>query len=760
MRFSFGNDNSTEKALKQAEKYAQQGKYSAAVDEYQKVLDANPNDVTLLNTIGDVCVRANRNDEAIRHFLKVAERYETEGAVASAIAVYKKVLKLDPSNVDRGVRVADLMCRQGSIPDARRQYQAAVESYKQKGEKHKAFRTMQKIADLDPENFGLRLELGEEYRQAGFVKEAYQAFVQAGQELQRHSRVDEALEAFRRALDLRPDSKIALNALADGYAQQGKVVEALRMIDGLLEETPGDPDLLSILGRTYVNARMLDEAEATFARLMEVDKTRTDGLMEVARQHVEAGAYDRGIAIVDRCVDQLLARGQKKRATALLKEVLKRDRSNVAALERLADIYTRVDERRNLAATLDTLVEVATRVGRKDVATDALQKLMDIEPELARRQHAAPARAAAAGTDREDMPEGFEAAMDLTAWTKEVVTPDSGQPARRAEARRSLPEGFESASATMEITRGFGDEPVLEISERGGGANDYDVPGGESAPSGNYLDYSMELADDLVKEHPEFLQAKIKLLEELVVGQPKYVAGHQKLKKLYVEAGMNDKAAAQCLEIARLHEEAGETEQAKACVAEAYELKPSVEQFTAQAGGGAQADETVDLDEMFTLAEFNKYFDREWRRAIRDAKPLSLLKLEVDVFNDYVDTYGLLSGDYCLERVAGALEGDLMRPGDLISALGGGAFFVLLPDTPDHAVGIVGERLRKKVADLRIVHEGSTVADWITVSVGAATAIPHPKYSSDTLITAADGALVQAKVAGGNQVATAPLLTN
>ena len=760
MRFSFGNDNSTEKALKQAEKYAQQGKYSAAVDEYQKVLDANPNDVTLLNTIGDMCVRANRNDEAIRHFLKVAERYETEGAIASAIAVYKKVLKLDPSNVDRGVRVADLMCRQGSIPDARRQYQAAVESYKQKGEKQKAFRTMQKIADLDPENFGLRLELGEEYRQAGFVKEAYQAFVQAGQELQRHSRVDEALEAFRRALDLRPDSKIALNALADGYAQQGKVVEALRMIDGLLEETPGDPDLLSILGRTYVNARMLDEAETTFARLMEVDKTRTDGLMEVARQHVEAGAYDRGIAIVDRCVDQLLARGQKKRATALLKEVLKRDRSNVAALERLAAIYTRVDERRNLAATLDTLVEVATRVGRKDVATDALQKLMDIEPELARRQHAAPARAAAAGTDREDMPEGFEAAMDLMAWTKEVVTPDSGQPVRRAEARNSLPEGFESASATMEITRGLGDEPVLEISERRGGANDYEVPAGESAPAGNYLDYSMELADDLVKEHPEFLQAKIKLLEELVVGQPKYVAGHQKLKKLYVEAGMNDKAAAQCLELARLHEEAGETEQAKACVAEAYELKPSVEQFTAQTGGGAQADETMDLDEMFTLAEFNKYFDREWRRAIRDAKPLSLLKLEVDVFNDYVDTYGLLSGDYCLERVAGALEGDLMRPGDLISALGGGAFFVLLPDTPDHAVGIVGERLRKKVADLRIVHEGSPVADWITVSVGAATAIPHPKYSSDTLITAADGALVQAKVAGGNQVATAPLLTN
>jgi two-component system chemotaxis family response regulator WspR len=163
---------------------------------------------------------------------------------------------------------------------------------------------------------------------------------------------------------------------------------------------------------------------------------------------------------------------------------------------------------------------------------------------------------------------------------------------------------------------------------------------------------------------------------------------------------------------------------------------------------------------MFTLVEFNKYFDREWRRAIRDARPLSLLKLEVDVFNDYVDTYGLLSGDYCLERLAGALEGDLMRPGDMISSVGGGIFLVLLPDTPDSAVGLVGERLRKKVEGMRIRHESSPAGEWVTASVGAATAVPHPKYSSDALIAAADDALLQAKVAGGNRVATAPLITH
>jgi diguanylate cyclase (GGDEF)-like protein len=324
------------------------------------------------------------------------------------------------------------------------------------------------------------------------------------------------------------------------------------------------------------------------------------------------------------------------------------------------------------------------------------------------------------------------------------------------------PEGFESGPATMEVTRELG-ETAFDVPARGRAADgsEYDVPGRDPAASaGNSSEYSMELADELVSKHPEFVQAKIKLLEELVAGQPKYVAGRTKLKKLYVEANLTDKAAAQCVELARLYEEEGETEKAKACLAEAYDLKPSVESLSAQAAGAQTSDEPVGLDEMFTLQEFNKYFDREWRRAIRDGKPLSLVKIEVDAFNDYVDTYGLLSGDYCLERLAGALESDLMRPGDLISSAGGGVFLVLLPDTPDTAVGIVGDRLRKRVEDLRIRHESSTVADRVTASVGAATAVPHPKYASDALIAAADGALVRAKVGGGNRVVTAPIITN
>jgi diguanylate cyclase (GGDEF)-like protein len=734
MRFSFGSDsNSSDKILKQAEKYVQQGKFAAAVDEYHKLLDLNPNDLNLLNTIGDLYVRDGRGSDAARYFMRVADRYEHDGAVQSSIAVYKKILKADPTNIDVELKLAALFTKQGLISDARRQYSSIIESYRRSGNTQQALRIQQKLADLDPENVALRLDLARAYKAAKHDREAYQAFVQAGQELQRANRLVESVDAFREALALRPDSRLAANALADAYVHQGRLDESFALLNRLLGDAPADPDLNSILAKTYLTAGRVEDAEATYLRLFDLDKTRTDGLLDVGRHYVEAGRFDRAVTLLDRCIDQLLARGQKKRATALLKEILKRDRSNLAALERLADIYTRVDEGRNLVTTLNTLVEAAMAQGRRDKAQTALKKLVEVEPHVHLHQQRldtidAP-KAAAAAPSAHIFPDGFESTPLLMEWT------------------RSLSEDGTPPPAT-------GDESPVPRS---------------AAPASTSGEYSMELLDEMVSQHPEFRAARIKLLEELIVGQPKYVEGRAKLKQLYVDDGQTDKAAAECIEIARLYEAQGETEKAKAALAEAYDLKPSVTSLSAQVVGAqpapsapaapAPVEDSFNIEEMFTLHEFHKYFDREWRRAIRDGKPLSLLRVEIDAFNDYVDTYGLLSGDYCLERVAAALEGDLLRPGDVVSNLGGGTFLVLLPETPEPASPIVAERLRARVENLRIRHEGSRASEWVTISVGSTTAIPHPKYSSDILIAAADNALLRAKVEGGNRVVALPSVT-
>jgi len=151
---------------------------------------------------------------------------------------------------------------------------------------------------------------------------------------------------------------------------------------------------------------------------------------------------------------------------------------------------------------------------------------------------------------------------------------------------------------------------------------------------------------------------------------------------------------------------------------------------------------------------FNEYVDAQWRLAIREQTPFSILMIDVDNFKRYNDTCGHLAGDEVLKRVAGAVHESFVRPMDLAARFGGEEFAVILPSTPVGSLPALGNRLRFNVEGLRIPHGGSTVCQHVTVSVGGATAIPQQDDSYLQLIQVADEALYEAKGTGKNKVVT------
>ena len=78
-----------------AEKSLAKGKVDSALKDYQKVLEEIPGDINILNKVGDLLTRLNRNEEAIPYFTKIAEHFARDGffedpherAVAVAVAL-------------------------------------------------------------------------------------------------------------------------------------------------------------------------------------------------------------------------------------------------------------------------------------------------------------------------------------------------------------------------------------------------------------------------------------------------------------------------------------------------------------------------------------------------------------------------------------------------------------------------------------------------------------------------------------------------
>jgi tetratricopeptide (TPR) repeat protein len=115
-----------DKRLAQAQKYILKGQLRKAVDEYKKLIEANPKDKRLYLKIGDLYAKEGDNGKAIKEYFKVADLYAGEDLNLWAIAIYKKVLALDPKLLEAHHKIAELYYREGLIGSAKSYYDAAL----------------------------------------------------------------------------------------------------------------------------------------------------------------------------------------------------------------------------------------------------------------------------------------------------------------------------------------------------------------------------------------------------------------------------------------------------------------------------------------------------------------------------------------------------------------------------------------------------------------------------------------------------------
>ncbi len=149
---------------------------------------------------------------------------------------------------------------------------------------------------------------------------------------------------------------------------------------------------------------------------------------------------------------------------------------------------------------------------------------------------------------------------------------------------------------------------------------------------------------------------------------------------------------------------------------------------------------------------FDQIIQKEWNRCRRNIKPLSVIFIDIDFFKVYNDTYGHQSGDDCLKTVAGLLQKVTRRSGDTVFRYGGEEFIAVLPETAYKNALMLAEKMCRKVEAAGIAHAKSPVSDFVTVSLGVAATLPTGEVSYESLISAADKALYDAKKEGRNRV--------
>ncbi len=136
---------------------------------------------------------------------------------------------------------------------------------------------------------------------------------------------------------------------------------------------------------------------------------------------------------------------------------------------------------------------------------------------------------------------------------------------------------------------------------------------------------------------------------------------------------------------------------------------------------------------------------RTSRLSSRNNTPLTIGIFDVDFFKQYNDTYGHPAGDKALTRLASLVSKMLGRPDDYVFRIGGEEFcFIFSQKSLEESKAYI-EKIREAVTGMSIVHKGSTVHEYMTISIGALFLDGNTVVDSTALLSEADDNLYRSK---------------
>jgi len=142
----------------------------------------------------------------------------------------------------------------------------------------------------------------------------------------------------------------------------------------------------------------------------------------------------------------------------------------------------------------------------------------------------------------------------------------------------------------------------------------------------------------------------------------------------------------------------------------------------------------------------------EFRRAMRAGQPISLLLVDIDLYDHYARHYGSQLVDSLVKRLAKGLGTYGRRAGDLAARLENSRFALLLPGCPGRNAHRIAETFRKRVEALKVRNEASPHEGVVTVNVGVAALVPTRGSDEQTLLKRAEAARYEAGFSDGNRV--------
>lgn len=352
--------------IKEAQKYLSRGQIDKAIFEWEKLL-AETKDANIYNTIGDLYLKKGEKKSAMEYFHKAAKGFWADGFSLKALALYKKIINVDPSDADSLFSLGELSEGKGLVTDAIKYYLSAADILSRDMKKDKFLTIYEKILSLAPTNIPLREKVAGLFVKEGLISNAIKEYLHIAKLFGEKGDSEQEVQYLSKVLDIRPDNRDALLGLSSAYERKGDPQRALDHAKKALALNPDDPESLQRCALLSKESGRYDDAIAYLSRIVELHPFDPAPRRLTGEIYHAGGNREKAWESYRIVVDSLMDEKRFSEAAALAEEFRDLDPAGIGIL--LVSLFQQADD---MEAACEECVSVAGLLSDSDRQGEAL----------------------------------------------------------------------------------------------------------------------------------------------------------------------------------------------------------------------------------------------------------------------------------------------------------------------------------------------------------------------------------------------------
>ncbi len=258
------------KILAAAQKHLGKGNIDRALKELSRIVRDDPKDLRVRQKIAELLARQGKIPDAMREFYVVADSYERGGFFPKAAAIYKQMIRFEPNEMQWHMQLGGIYQQLALLSDAQDHFNRVAQHYETNGTSKERIEVFERLVSLNPDSYDFAEKLSDTYQREGDPQEAYNVWVRVAAVLEQRGEMDAVIPVLERMSALKEDDLDLARSLANLYLDRNDPRRALAKLQECFRADPQDTETLNLLADAFVDLGEREKAVAVLRELAQI----------------------------------------------------------------------------------------------------------------------------------------------------------------------------------------------------------------------------------------------------------------------------------------------------------------------------------------------------------------------------------------------------------------------------------------------------------------------------------------------------------